>query len=128
MNLAQAQSRYDAMLPPEQDDSAFQRRIAQIDGDPDRTFVGELLFDDLPYVPSAAHADDDAIEQRDAAVKSAMAVTAYAIDAFPIIERLTAGLPLTPYQSALIPRFFRALKPWIEKEPIVIRQAAEDGL
>jgi hypothetical protein len=120
MNLAQAQARHDAMLPYEPDDSAYLRRVSSIENNTDRTFVGDLLLGDLPD-----EADD---EERIDGIRSMAAVTAYAIDAWTIIERLDTGLPLSDYQRAMLPKFFNELKPWIAKELIVIRQAAEKGL
>jgi len=85
----------------------------------DREKVGELLFDNLPCRDDAEFSDE---------VREMANITAYAIQAWPIIECLSTGVPLTPWQEAMLPKMFHALKPWIDREPIVIREAAENDV
>lgn len=49
-----------------------------------------------------------------------------AMNAWPVIEKMAAGIPLTRAEEAVFPALFRALRPAMDKREILVREAAED--
>ncbi len=91
----------DMSLPSE---AAVER--AEIDIAHDREKVAELLFDDGSELIDALN------------------VVSYSVQAWPIIERMAAGLPVSEEQRSMFPNFFRSLKPWMLRCDVLIREAA----
>lgn len=55
-------------------------------------------------------------------------LSVYAMNAFPVLEKMIAGLPITPTETTYPPALFRALKPLIDQRAVMVREAAEEEL
>lgn len=49
------------------------------------------------------------------------------MNAWPVIEKRIAGLPVTTDESMTIPALFRAMRPLIDERAVLVREAAEDA-
>lgn len=55
-------------------------------------------------------------------------LSVYAMNAWPVMERMIAGLPITPVEATYPPALFRALRPLIDRRAVLVREAAEDEI
>lgn len=51
-----------------------------------------------------------------------------AMNAWPVMEKLIAGLPITPTEAMAPPALFRAMKDLFNTRAVLVREAAEDEL
>ena len=50
------------------------------------------------------------------------------MNAWPVIEKRIAGLPVTTEEAQTLPALFRVLKPLFDERAVLVREAAEDEL
>lgn len=55
-------------------------------------------------------------------------LSVYAMNAWPVLEKMIAGLPITPAEAMAPPALFRALRPLLDQRAVMVREAAEDEL
>jgi hypothetical protein len=107
--------------PPDDSEreAAIERRtealITEIDRDTSR--VVELFLDEALSL-SREKRGNGHIELIEIAVLS--------MDTWPLIEKISAGLPTTQEENKKFPALFRALRPWMEQRDVLVRQAASD--
>lgn len=92
-------------------------REKQIDADTGR--VIELFMD---------QAADLAQRGRGNGHNELIELSVYAMNAWPVIEKRIAGLPVTTEEAQTLPALFRVLKPLFDERAVLVREAAEDEL
>lgn len=55
-------------------------------------------------------------------------LSVHAMNAWPVFEKMIAGLPITPVEATYPPALFRALRPLIDRRAVMVREAAEDEI
>lgn len=55
-------------------------------------------------------------------------LSVHAMNAWPVLEKMIAGLPITPTEGTYPHALFRALKPLLDQRAVMVREAAEDEL
>lgn len=55
-------------------------------------------------------------------------LSVHAMNAWPVLEKMIAGLPITPTEATYPPALFRAIKPLIDRRAVLVREAAEEEL
>lgn len=106
-------------LPPasKSQEALIQEKCKEIDANTDR--VIELFLDEVTYLRRQGKGDGT-VEMIEIAVK--------AMNAWPVFEKLLAGITANPDERKHIPALFQVLRPRIQERDVLVRQAAEKEL
>lgn len=110
---------HDYQYSPDSDPTPAEidERAAEIDADTDR--VIELFHENAMWLTSRRKGNGhlELIE-----------LSVLLMNAWPVLEKRIAGLPVTPEESLRIPAVFKVLRPLIDERAVLVREAAEEEL